>query len=117
MKNLFSTSDFCESWTRSFRKLAAPLRASLGEAGENEPDRVPQNIRRMLVVAVALFCVAVVSKGVHDVAIEHLGVPYPTLVNPPLWLPTLSDIVRLAFLVMFCVAARRRPSGTRSSKP
>ena len=64
--------------------------------------------RPVWAVATLLLCIAMVSQGVHDVAIEHLGVPYPTLVAPPVWLPVLGDIVRALFLVLFCLAARER---------
>ena len=60
------------------------------------------------IVAPALLLIAIVSQGVHDLAIEHLGVPYPKLVLPPAWLPTVGDVVRALALILFCLAARAR---------
>lgn len=59
-------------------------------------------------IASLLLCIAVVSQGVHDVAIEHLGVPYPMLVEAPAWLPVIGDTVRSLFFILFCSAASDR---------
>lgn len=53
-----------------------------------------------------LLIIAVLSEAVHDVAIEHLGIPFPTIVTQPSWLPYVGSVVRLVALVLFCRAAK-----------
>lgn len=67
---------------------------------------VPLPWQRWLILAPILTVVAIVSQGVHDVAIEHLGLPYPTLVHPPAWLGVAGDAVRILALIVFVLLAR-----------
>ena len=62
--------------------------------------------RKQVGTVMLLIIIAVVSQGVHDVAIEHLGVPYPKLVGAPFWLPVVDDIVRVMCLVLLSWTAR-----------
>jgi hypothetical protein len=61
------------------------------------------------IIAGALACViAVLALGSHDVAISHLGVPYPDEGGVPNWAKYLGQVVRLATMVYVCHLARWR---------
>jgi hypothetical protein len=55
-----------------------------------------------VVLAIAIILAAAISVGAHDLAISHLGVPYPYDSAVPAWAKFLGQFVRFAMMVVLC---------------
>lgn len=55
-----------------------------------------------LALAVAACVIAFLSLGAHDLAIAHLGIPYPDEGPIPAWAKFFGQFVRIAAMVAFC---------------
>jgi hypothetical protein len=58
--------------------------------------------RQWLALSIGVVVVAILSLGVHDLAIAHLGVPYPDKSAVPAWARLIGQFVQIAAIVYFC---------------
>jgi hypothetical protein len=58
--------------------------------------------RRWVIVACGIVITAVLALGSHDLAIAHLGIPYPHDGDVPAWARYIGQFVRLAAMVCAC---------------
>lgn len=62
----------------------------------------PRASRSAIILAVGLLVTAFLSLGAHDLAIAHLGVPYPDESVVPTWVKYIGQVVRIATMVYVC---------------
>lgn len=68
--------------------------------------RVDFSAKNMLVLAFGLVLTAFLALGSHDLAIAHLGIPYPNEGDVPAWAKYVGQVVRLGAMVYACTLAR-----------
>ncbi len=69
-------------------------------------QQVELTARNLLILAVGLVITAFLALGSHDLAIAHLGIPYPSDGDVPPWARFLGQVVRLGAMVYVCRLAR-----------
>ncbi len=69
-------------------------------------QQVELTARNLVILAVGLVITAFLALGSHDLAIAHLGIPYPSDGDVPPWARFLGQVVRLGAMVYVCRLAR-----------
>ncbi len=69
-------------------------------------QQVELTARDLVILAVGLVITAFLALGSHDLAIAHLGIPYPSDGDVPPWARFLGQVVRLGAMVYVCRLAR-----------
>jgi len=64
--------------------------------------RVELSVRNVVILAFGLLITAFLGLGSHDLAIAHLGIPYPNDGDVPTWARYVGQVVRLAAMVYAC---------------
>jgi len=68
-----------------------------------QPARqVTFSVRNLIVLAFGLIITAFLALGAHDLAIAHLGIPYPNDRDVPAWARYVGQVVRLGTMVHVC---------------
>jgi len=68
-----------------------------------QPERqVTLSARNAIILMLGMIITAVIALGSHDLAIAHLGIPYPHDDDVPEWARYIGQIVRLAAMVYIC---------------
>jgi hypothetical protein len=64
--------------------------------------RVELSVRSSAILALGFIATAFLALGSHDLAIAHLGIPYPEDGDVPPWARYIAQLVRLAAMVYVC---------------
>jgi hypothetical protein len=65
-------------------------------------QRVELSVRSSAILTLGLLVTAFLALGSHDLAIAHLGIPYPEDGDVPAWARYFGQLVRLAAMVYVC---------------
>ncbi|MEG3087763.1 hypothetical protein [Sphingomonas sp. PB4P5] len=64
--------------------------------------QVTPSVRNAIILALGLIITAFLALGSHDLAIAHLGIPYPNEGDVPPWARYVGQVVRLGAMVYVC---------------